>query len=62
MAANLIGSALQRYSYEETIRLNEVRNRIILSAMPDLLYDWISMALFWITVQIQITLSICTVK
>ncbi len=37
VAANLIGSALQRYSYEETIRLNEVRNRIILSAMPDLL-------------------------
>ncbi len=37
MAANLIGSALQRTSYEETIRLNEERNRIILSAFPDLL-------------------------
>jgi PAS domain S-box-containing protein len=37
MAAGLIGSALQRTSYEETIRLNENRNRIILSALPDLL-------------------------
>jgi two-component system phosphate regulon sensor histidine kinase PhoR len=37
MAAGLIGSALQRTSYEETIRLNEARNRIILSALPDLL-------------------------
>ena len=37
MAAGLIGSALQRTSYEETIRLNETRNRIILSALPDLL-------------------------
>ncbi|MGZ9166216.1 MAG: PAS domain S-box protein, partial [Anaerolineales bacterium] len=36
-AANLIGSALQRSSYEETIRLNEARNRAILSALPDLL-------------------------
>lgn len=36
-AANLIGSALQRSSYEETIRLNEERNRAILSALPDLL-------------------------
>jgi signal transduction histidine kinase len=36
-AANLIGSALQRGSYEETIRLNEARNRAILSALPDLL-------------------------
>jgi signal transduction histidine kinase len=36
-AANLIGSALQRNSYEETIRLNETRNRIILDALPDLL-------------------------
>lgn len=36
-AANLIGSALQRDRYEETIRLNEPRNRIILSALPDLL-------------------------
>src|SRR6185503_2385095 len=36
-AANLIGSALQRSSYEETIRLSEARNRAILSALPDLL-------------------------
>lgn len=37
MAAHLIGAALQRTHYEETIRLNEERNRIILSAFPDLL-------------------------
>ncbi len=37
MAAGLIGSALQRTSYEETIRENENRNRIILSVLPDLL-------------------------
>lgn len=36
-AANLIGSALQRNRYEEMIRLNEPRNRIILDALPDLL-------------------------
>ena len=36
-AASLIGSALQRNRYEETIRLNETRNRIILDALPDLL-------------------------
>jgi len=36
-AANLIGAALQRNRYEETIRLNETRNRIILEALPDLL-------------------------
>jgi len=36
-AANLIGSALQRNRYEETIRLNEMRNRIIINALPDLL-------------------------
>ena len=36
-AANLIGSALQRSTYEETIRLNESRNRALLSALPDLL-------------------------
>ena len=36
-AANLIGSALLRNRYEETIRLNEARNRIILDALPDLL-------------------------
>ena len=33
----MIGSALQRNDYEETIRLSEARNRIILSALPDLL-------------------------
>ncbi len=37
MAAGLIGSALQRTGYETTIRLNETRNRIMLSALPDLL-------------------------
>jgi PAS domain S-box-containing protein len=36
-AANLIGSTLQRNRYEETIRLNEARNRVILDALPDLL-------------------------
>ena len=36
-AANLIGSSLQRSSYEETIRLSEARNRAMLSALPDLL-------------------------
>ena len=36
-AANLIGSALQRNDYEDAIRLSEARNRIILSALPDLL-------------------------
>ncbi len=36
-AANLIGSALLRNRYEETIRLNDTRNRIILNALPDLL-------------------------
>jgi PAS domain S-box-containing protein len=36
-AANLIGSAIQRNHYEETIRLNEARSRIILDALPDLL-------------------------
>ncbi|HUH97985.1 MAG TPA: ATP-binding protein [Anaerolineales bacterium] len=36
-AANLIGSALQRNDYEEAVRLSEARNRIILSALPDLL-------------------------
>lgn len=36
-AANLIGSALQRSDYEDVIRLSETRNRIILSALPDLL-------------------------
>jgi PAS domain S-box-containing protein len=36
-AANLLGAALQRNDYEEAIRLSETRNRIILSALPDLL-------------------------
>ncbi|MEO5887156.1 MAG: ATP-binding protein, partial [Anaerolineales bacterium] len=36
-AANLIGSALQRSRYEETIHMSEARNRAILSALPDLL-------------------------
>ena len=36
-AANLIGSALQRSSYEETIQMSEARSRAILSALPDLL-------------------------
>jgi len=36
-AANLIGAALQRIQYEETIRLNDSRNRAIVDALPDLL-------------------------
>ncbi len=36
-AANLIEFALQRSRFEETIRLNEARNRIVLDALPDLL-------------------------
>lgn len=36
-AANLIGAALQRKRYEETIRLSEARNRIIVDALPDLI-------------------------
>ncbi|NOT06516.1 MAG: PAS domain S-box protein [Anaerolineales bacterium] len=36
-ATNLIGAALQRIQYEETIRLNEFRNRMIVDAFPDLL-------------------------
>jgi PAS domain S-box len=36
-AANLLGSALQRTRYEETIRLNEARNRTLLDTLPDLL-------------------------
>ncbi len=36
-AANLIGAALQRIQYEETIRVNEFRNRTIVDAFPDLL-------------------------
>jgi PAS domain S-box-containing protein len=36
-AANLIGAALQRKRYEETIRLSEVRNRILIDSLPDLI-------------------------
>ncbi len=36
-ATNLIGAALQRIQYEETIRVNEFRNRTIVEAFPDLL-------------------------
>jgi PAS domain S-box-containing protein len=36
-ATNLIGAALQRIQYEETIRLNEFRNRMIVESFPDLL-------------------------
>jgi PAS domain S-box-containing protein len=36
-AANLISAALQRKRYEETIRLSEDRNRILIDALPDLI-------------------------
>ena len=36
-ATNLIGAALQRIQYEETIRLDEFRNRTIVDSLPDLL-------------------------
>jgi PAS domain S-box-containing protein len=36
-AANLIGAALERVHYEKTIRLSEMRNRVIVDALPDLL-------------------------
>jgi PAS domain S-box-containing protein len=36
-AANLLGAALQRLQYEETIRQDEFRNRTIVDAFPDLL-------------------------
>jgi PAS domain S-box-containing protein len=36
-AANLISAALQRKRYEETIRLSEVRNRILVDSLPDLI-------------------------
>lgn len=36
-AANLISAALQRKRYEETIKLSEVRNRILVDALPDLI-------------------------
>jgi PAS domain S-box-containing protein len=35
--ANLIGAALERVHYEKTIRLSEMRNRVIVDALPDLL-------------------------
>jgi PAS domain S-box-containing protein len=35
--ANLIGAALERVHYEKTIRLSEIRNRVIVDALPDLL-------------------------
>lgn len=35
--ANLISAALKRKKYEETIRLSEARNRIIVDALPDLI-------------------------
>ncbi len=35
--ANLIGAALERLHYEKTIRLSEMRNRILVDALPDLL-------------------------
>lgn len=36
-ASNLVGAALERIQYEETIRLNEFRNRMIVDSFPDLL-------------------------
>ena len=36
-ATNILGAALQRVQYEETIRVNEFRNRAIIDAFPDLL-------------------------
>ena len=35
--ANLLGAAIERVHYEETLRLSERRNRIIVDALPDLL-------------------------
>jgi PAS domain S-box-containing protein len=35
--ANLLGAAIERMHYEETLRLSERRNRIIVDALPDLL-------------------------
>jgi signal transduction histidine kinase len=35
--ANLIGAALERLRYEKTIRLSEMRTRVIVDALPDLL-------------------------
>lgn len=36
-SANLIGAALQRNTYEDALRVSEARNRVMLSALPDLL-------------------------
>jgi PAS domain S-box-containing protein len=36
-AANLVNAALQRKYYEERIRLSEIRNRIIVDSLPDLI-------------------------
>jgi PAS domain S-box-containing protein len=36
-AANLINAALQRKRFEETLRMSEIRNRIIVDALPDLI-------------------------
>jgi two-component system phosphate regulon sensor histidine kinase PhoR len=35
--ANLIGAAMERVHYEETLRLSEARNRVIVDALPDVL-------------------------
>ena len=35
--ANLIGAALDRIQYEHTIQMSELRNRVIVDALPDLL-------------------------
>jgi signal transduction histidine kinase len=35
--ANLIGAALERVHYEKTIRLSEMRTRVIVDALPDML-------------------------
>jgi PAS domain S-box-containing protein len=35
--ANLIGAAMDRLHYEKTIRLSEMRNRVLVDALPDLL-------------------------
>ena len=37
IAANIIGAALQRKQYEETILVSEARNRSIIEALPDLI-------------------------
>ncbi|MCA2001456.1 MAG: hypothetical protein LDL51_06300 [Chloroflexi bacterium] len=35
--ANLLGAAMERLHYEKTLRLSEMRNRILVEALPDLL-------------------------